>query len=505
MKHRIIQRCPRIGHLDLLSIAARIEYLASNISLTNWLMGFRKRLRKPIQYLFVVTLTAIFLQTPSRATDHSQFSVLHPIERIAFSNDWRQQTQRIVKQGAHIFVFFRLGSDPCGTIASNISEIRYYTAYPTQITHPSSIGSRTGTYYEALLPRTPDTCHLSHYVVAEWVPSSAKTAIFTYRNEQVRVETELREPFRLPLRPFLVGVTNAYGVTGHCGGYCPKESEIGHSYAALLSKHHIQPMQNWVEFPPVKNGLLDLDAGASERVSFRDLVVNYSIYGHIGFPRSRYYVEPIAYLKALERTIHSEGLVGHAWVYVADEPTDMEALRNELALYRRHAPSVLTMVTTPYSADLAKLVDIFAPVINHLGRRGKPRATAYHRHNLWLYASCMESCGPNRAAGPDLARRPGPDTGLPDFLIDRPASRLFSFFSDAKALGARGAFYYEATEGYRLVADSVNLLEDPWNFGGNGDGLLLYPGRPGEFGFDRHRPIPTVRLKLIRHAIENFW
>ena len=72
-------------------------------------------------------------------------------------------------------------------------------------------------------------------------------------------------------------------------------------------------------------------------------------------------------------------------------------------------------------------------------------------------------------------------------------------------MGADGGLYYHAVEGYRLSPNGVYLLEDPWNFGGNGDGLLLYPGRPGEFGLTEHQPLPSLRLKLIRYAIEKFW
>ena len=108
-------------------------------------------------------------------------------------------------------------------------------------------------------------------------------------------------------------------------------------------------------------------------------------------------------------------------------------------------------------------------------------------------------------AKPDAPRVPGPDTGLPDFLIDRPAERLFAYFRELEEIGSGAGLYYEATEGYKLVPLGVRLFTDPWNFGGNGDGLLVYPGRPREFGLNEDMALPSFRLKLIRHAIETYW
>jgi hypothetical protein len=457
--------------------------------------------------LFVVisaSIAATLFMRVEAAID-SGLSVLHPVERIAFSDDWRSVTRRTLRQGAHVFVILRLGGDSCADIESTASEVRYYVAYPSRLTTPSSVGSRSGVYYEALIPRNPISCSLSQFVLAEWRPQHPGKIVFRATGAEVGITVDFKGEFTAPRRPFLVGVTNSYGLIGHCGSYCALESELGHEYAALLARHHVQPIQNWVSFPPIRDGRLDLDDGGDEGRSFRDLVMRYSISGLIGFPRARYYDDPVSYLKALERTVVEEGLSGRAWVYVADEPRDLIALASELRLYRRFAPSVHTMVTTAYDPNLAHLVDVFAPVINWLGRANRPAVEAYSSHGLWVYASCMGSCGPSRSHKPDAPQEPGPDTGLPDFLIDRPAERLLSFFRELEEVGADAGFYYEATEGYRLVGNGVDLFEDPWNFGGNGDGLLLYPGRPGELGLKRHQPLPTMRLKLIRHAIETYW
>ncbi len=65
--------------------------------------------------------------------------------------------------------------------------------------------------------------------------------------------------------------------------------------------------------------------------------------------------------------------------------------------------------------------------------------------------------------------------------------------------------YYHAVEGHALYRKGIDVLTDPWNFGGNGDGVLTYPGRPGEYGLSAHTALPSFRLKLIGQAIERHW
>jgi hypothetical protein len=48
---------------------------------------------------------------------------------------------------------------------------------------------------------------------------------------------------------------------------------------------------------------------------------------------------------------------------------------------------------------------------------------------------------------------------------------------------------------------------DPWRqvraFAGNGDGTLLYPGRPAEWGGTRPFPVESIRLRTIRDGLED--
>jgi|APSaa5957512493_1039668.scaffolds.fasta_scaffold231642_1 hypothetical protein len=116
----------------------------------------------------------------------------------------------------------------------------------------------------------------------------------------------------------------------------------------------------------------------------------------------------------------------------------------------------------------------------------------------------MGSCGPNRAYKNDIDRKAGPEVGRPDFLIDRPAGLILDYFKSLSNSKTQGGLYYHATEGHALYRKGIDVITDPWNFGGNGDGVLVYPGRPGEFGLKEHTALPSFRLKLIRHAQEYY-
>jgi len=441
--------------------------------------------------------------SPKVAIDRA--AVLHPIERVAFSNDWQLQTERTVKRGGFAFAIIRTGMNRCAPISVSNTDANLWVMYPTKIDTPSSEGGRTGTFYEALIPRNGSACSESRYVFVEWKPRIGGVTRIDVGGEIITVNVQINGALGPQKRPLYVATTNSYLINGHCMTYCRREGELAHKYAQILADHHIQPIQNWVGLPPIIDGYLDLDHLSDQGLSFRQTTMAYSNSGYVGFPRASQYKDQITYLRALEATVRREKLAGKAWVYSIDEPEITQALVEHLKLYKLFAPSVKVMITADYDERLEELVDIFSPVLNNLISPNKASHGDYQGKELWSYASCMGSCGPNRRSNINTPKQPGPDTELPDFLIDRPANRLFDFFKTLNDLRVDGALYYEATEGYPLTRLGINLLNDPWNFGGNGDGLLLYPGRPGEFGLTEHQPIASLRIKLIRHAIENYW
>jgi hypothetical protein len=68
----------------------------------------------------------------------NEAAVLHPIERIAFSQDWRFATTRTVKKGGHAFVILRMPMNSCLTLSSSLKEMKYFVMLPSNLQTPSS-------------------------------------------------------------------------------------------------------------------------------------------------------------------------------------------------------------------------------------------------------------------------------------------------------------------------------------------------------------------------------
>src|SRR5207248_1964236 len=94
-----------------------------------------------------------------------------------------------------------------------------------------------------------------------------------------------------------------------------------------------------------------------------------------------------------------------------------------------------------------------------------------------------------------------PFRGWPSLVVDAPAMahRVFEWLTFRYRVG--GELYYNTVE-----AQAAGL--DPWRdqrlHGGNGDGTLFYPGRPDPIGGRTEIPVESIRLKLIREALEDY-
>ncbi|MBI3804405.1 MAG: DUF4091 domain-containing protein, partial [Nitrospirae bacterium] len=116
---------------------------------------------------------------------------------------------------------------------------------------------------------------------------------------------------------------------------------------------------------------------------------------------------------------------------------------------------------------------------------------------LWWYQGCgNHGCG-------------GSEVGPPTPMVDLPAvySRAFQWLTynyqvDYAVPGPTTELYYEAVYAYNIPGNDP--WKNLWYFTGNGDGTLLYPGRPDKIGGTHHIPIASIRLKLIREGIEDF-
>ncbi len=175
-------------------------------------------------------------------------------------------------------------------------------------------------------------------------------------------------------------------------------------------------------------------------------------------------------------------------------------------------PKLRSLVTTTVahlkSHGLYESTDIIVPVVNFVeGKNGEyagDQSADYRKaraegKTVWIYSSCMShGCG-NTVSGeyggdPDLA-------GWPSLVIDHTALRNRAMPWVAFNYGFTGELYWDSA--YAFVTKG-----DPWvdqyDFTGNGDGTLLYPGRPDKIGGSTHIPVESIRMKQIRDGIEDY-
>jgi hypothetical protein len=164
---------------------------------------------------------------------------------------------------------------------------------------------------------------------------------------------------------------------------------------------------------------------------------------------------------------------------------------------------VQTLVTT--TAQSAKAngvagIDLFTPVINFMDNKpGKTYAgnqRANYPATTWWYQSCM-SYG---CAGVSSSLDSSGETGWPTMAIDADATRNRSMEWLSFVYNMQGELYYETTQAF-FTGDAWT---NQYNFGGNGDGTLFYPGTTAKIGGTTEIPVESLRLKMIRDGMEDY-
>ena len=204
------------------------------------------------------------------------------------------------------------------------------------------------------------------------------------------------------------------------------------------------------------------------------------------------------------RHFRERGWFDRLYDYTADEPpygSSFEEIpaRAELAKAADAALSVLvtTNIDSATENGIADWLDIIAPVVNHLDtptggdQRDKYDAFVGEGGRLWLYQSCMShGCS---------FGEPSAGVAWPSYMVDVSAAKNRLMQWVLWRYGVTGELYYET---------ALAFSADPWagvfQFSGNGDGTLFYPGTPARVGGEGHVPVASIRLKMIREGIEDF-
>ncbi|MFL5300415.1 MAG: sugar-binding protein, partial [Anaeromyxobacteraceae bacterium] len=211
----------------------------------------------------------------------------------------------------------------------------------------------------------------------------------------------------------------------------------------------------------------------------------------------------------------AQGLGDRLFQYTCDEPPQTCAW-TDIPLRQRAAkaanPAYRTLVTSSlaeirdaeaqYGISIVKDLEIVTPVINYLYdkpglRFAGPQWQSYAsfvasgpRKELWSYQSCMShGCGGTSSYF----------TGWPSYTIDASAVRNRAMQWLEFLYRVTGELYFDTAFAY-----SHDPWSNQWDFHGNGDGTLFYPGTPARIGGTTHVPVASIRLKMIREGMEDF-
>jgi hypothetical protein len=219
------------------------------------------------------------------------------------------------------------------------------------------------------------------------------------------------------------------------------------------------------------------------------------------------------YLDDWKREAKVGGFTSRAFFYACDEPnTDGDTWRycKQQARSARQGWAGLDVLITSTIQnanrfDATNLIDILVPIVNEMDDKlgiGSPYAgnqrskynpyLAQPGNRLWLYTSCeSHSCSGD----------PGNDPywrGWPSYVIDQPASEHRAMGFVSYEYGASGELYFAVDH------DLDTAWRNQYDFGGNGDGTLFYPGTPRRIGGQHDIPIDSIRLKRIRDGREDY-
>ena len=221
----------------------------------------------------------------------------------------------------------------------------------------------------------------------------------------------------------------------------------------------------------------------------------------------------------------ARGWFDRLFQYTCDEPP-LTCQWSDIATRAQAAksadPAFRTLVTTDVDQAAKNgalgAIDVMVPLVNFMDDRGldnygwtpggekRPEYDGFlsaggpARKELWIYESCMShGCGGTVDIGSQASDQLY-FTGWPSYMVDASATRARALEWFSFRWGATGELYYETTQ--------ADYDRDPWtgvyDFNGNGDGTLFYPGTTAHIGGHTDIPVASIRMKMIREGMEDY-
>jgi hypothetical protein len=417
-----------------------------------------------------------------------------------------------------------------------IDDVKLYRVDLLNLAHPSALDGGTGRWPDALVPDVDDVVGEQRNAFpfdvskgesrAIWVdvrvPAGAKPG--TYQGSvvvsssdgdtTVPVTLEVWD-FQLPSTSSLrtsFGMSYGGSLAGHPGVGGDASSTLRARYAQLGLDHRISltgmnddGVGGFDRFDRFFGPLMD--GTAPTRLPGARLTAARYIGGQTSVDEHRQWAEHF----------QSRGWFDRLYDYVCDEPPQTCAwsdIKARTSAAHAADPAFRTLVTTQIwdaqSNGVDGGIDILVPVINWMDDKpGSPVAGDQRaryddfrkqpNHEVWLYQSCMsDGCGGTVNMGsPNDGDRYF--TGWPSYMVDASATRNRAMEWLSFLERADGELYWETTFAYAHDAWS-----NQWDFSGNGDGTLFYPGTPARIGGRTDIPVASIRLKMIREGMEDY-
>ena len=498
-----IRRAPLLAALALAPLAAR--------SADVWVAGSTEKIRPDAQ--------------PRAVTEASLRAARNELEAF-----------QVVIRGPATQV--RVEASPLVSPQGAIDDVKLYREELIDVRQPSAVDGGAGRWPDALVPAVDDVvgeardafpfdvpAGESRAVWVEYrVPGGAASAVYRGAVKVASAAGETNVPVTLAVWDFALPSTSslkthfglAYGLVAQGHGVSgDADAELRARYAQLGLDHRISlsgvaddgrhgDMAHFDRFyAPLVAGTAPTRLAGARLTTVKYVGNTSSVDEH----------------RVWARHARANGWMDRLFQYTCDEPP-LTCAWDEIEGRARAAhgadPEFRTLVTTQvWDADahgVADDIDVMVPVVNFMEDKpgtssaGDQRARydgflEGPRKELWMYQSCMShGCGGTVNMGsPSESDRYF--TGWPSYMIDASAVRnrameWISFLSDAS-----GELYWESAFAFTRGAGAWT---NQWDFSGNGDGTLFYPGTPARIGGTTHVPVASIRLKMIREGMEDY-
>lgn len=413
---------------------------------------------------------------PSPVPQAASVQVLDTFERPEFATatQWKPSLTRTILDGQVTSVVLKTGS-PCAL--TGISGLN--VLYPYATTRPSAPSYPLGTFYDAMKPIDSVNCVNAKYLQLD------VTASVRVGDAQITVVKKTTKAPVVPVLPLEVDLNNWTLVSAY-GGYTKSTGTDALQALKLLKDHRISPYKG---------------QEVHSVASWQQYVLPFAL-------------GPVY----IDNTNNSASMIGtptqnDAWVYLVDEPLigSTAQMSIDLANWIKNVPFAKPMMTTALrqrdyrqtvggvtNPNFAKLVDwpadikarvkIFVPVAEQFCQE------------TWAGSKDFYPCASDYiAAGKEFGlyesnmshgNEGGGASGAPDWVLDRSAVELYGAFGLGLKYSPKFLLYYNSIQGW----GAQDVWTNPYVYGGNGDGLLLYPLVSSKVA------LPSMRLKVIREA-----